>query len=113
MSGAPSPRGWGQRIAGGFRTAMDEVKRKDIVTRLKSIEGHIRGVERMVEEDQYCIDIIKQTMAVQRALDKVNVLLLDNHLKTCVTTAIRGERASDRERILSELLDVFQTANKL
>ncbi len=92
---------------------MDEAKRKDILIRLKSIEGHIRGVERMVEEDQYCIDVIKQTMAVQRALDKVNALLLDNHLKTCVTTAIRSETPSERERVLGELLDVFETSNKL
>jgi len=92
---------------------MDDAQRKDILVRLKSIEGHIRGIVRMVEEEQYCIDVIKQTIAVQRALDKVNALILDNHLKTCVTTAIRSEAASERERVLSELLDVFETSNKL
>ena len=68
-----------------------------ILRRLKSIEGHVRGVSRMVEEDQYCIDIVNQIGAVQRALSKVNELVLDRHLHTCATTAIRGDNPSDRE----------------
>ena len=80
---------------------------------MKSIEGHVRGIERMVDEDAYCIDVIKQTMAVQRALDKVNGLILQNHLQTCVTTAIRGKEPQERERVIGELLEVFETASKL
>jgi DNA-binding FrmR family transcriptional regulator len=52
-------------------------------------------------------------MAVQRALEKVNGIILENHLQTCVTTAIRGEEAEERERVIGELLDVFETANNL
>ena len=67
----------------------------------------------MVEEDKYCIDVIKQTLAIQRALDMVNTLMLGNHLNTCVTTAIRSQDAAERERVISELLDIFDTAGKL
>jgi DNA-binding FrmR family transcriptional regulator len=92
---------------------MQDAAKKEVLNRLKSVEGHVRGIQRMVDEDQYCIDIIKQTMAVQRAIDKVNALILDNHLHTCVTTAIQGENPTDREQVLHELLDVFETTRKL
>ncbi len=92
---------------------MDEAKKKQVKNRLRSIEGHVRGIERMVEEDAYCIDVIRQSIAVQRALEKVNGIILENHLQTCVTIAIRGEEADERERVIGELLDVFETANNL
>jgi len=60
--------------------ARGEIEQENkILNRLKSIEGHVRGVQRMVEEDKYCIGILKQTLAVQRAFDKVNALILGNH----------------------------------
>ena len=80
---------------------------------MRSIEGHVRGIERMVEEDAYCIDVIKQAIAVQRALEKVNGIILENHLHTCVSTAIRGEEAQERERVIGELLEVFETASSV
>jgi CsoR family transcriptional regulator, copper-sensing transcriptional repressor len=92
---------------------MDDKHKQDVLLRLKSAEGHLRGIERMVEEDVYCIDIIKQSLAVQKALDKVNALMLETHLGTCVTTAIRSEDGKERERVIGEIVDVFQTANKL
>lgn len=92
--------------------ATSDDKRK-LLARLKSVEGHVRGIQRMVESDQYCIDIVQQTQAVQRALDKFNALVLENHLNTCVTTAIRGDDAAERERVVTEIMDVFETAGKL
>ncbi len=92
---------------------MSQDHKQQILSRLKSIEGHVRGVHRMVDEDKYCIDVIKQTLAIQRALDMVNTLMLRNHLNTCVTTAIRSQDAAERERVISELLDVFDAAAKL
>ena len=86
---------------------------KDLLNRLKTVEGHVRGVQRMVEEDAYCIDILKQTQAIQRALDKVNSLILTDHLNGCVTTAIRGEDPLERERVVTELLQVFETTRNL
>jgi CsoR family transcriptional regulator, copper-sensing transcriptional repressor len=81
--------------------------------RLKTIEGHMRGIIRMVEEDAYCIDVIRQVQAVQAALNKVSAGILENHLNSCVTTAIRGEDPSERERVLKEITDVFETATKV
>jgi CsoR family transcriptional regulator, copper-sensing transcriptional repressor len=84
-----------------------------IVNRLKSIEGHVRGIQRMVDEDAYCIDIIKQNLAVQGALEKINSLILERHLQTCVTTAIRGDDLNERERVITEILSVFETTGKI
>lgn len=92
---------------------MGEGTQEDLVARLRSVEGHVRGVQRMVEGDDYCMDIIRQTLAVQRALDKVNGMLLENHLAECVTSAIRSDVAQDRERVLGEILEVFETSRKL
>jgi DNA-binding FrmR family transcriptional regulator len=88
-------------------------QKPQLVNRLKTIEGHVRGVQRMVEEDAYCIDILKQTQAIQRALDKFNSIILANHLNGCVTTAIRGEDAQERERVVTELLQVFEASSTL
>ena len=81
--------------------------------RLKTIEGHMRGVIRMVEEDAYCIDIIRQIQAVEAALNKVSSQILENHLNSCVITAIQGEDAGERERVLKEITEVFEMANKV
>ncbi len=90
---------------------MDEETGK-IVNRLKSIEGHVRGVSKMVEEGAYCIDIVKQIEAIQAALQKVNALVLDHHLHTCVTTAIRGDDPTERERVIGEIMEVFNAKGK-
>jgi DNA-binding FrmR family transcriptional regulator len=92
---------------------MDDNLRKDLTRRLASAAGHLKGVERMVAEDTYCIDVIQQIQAVQAALNKVNTLILDNHLRTCVTTAIRGDDPDEREQVLKEVTSVFaMTAKK-
>ena len=87
--------------------------KKDALNRLRSIEGHARGIERMVENDAYCIDIMKQIKAVQNALERVNSLLLANHLQTCVTTALRSNDDVERERVINEIIDVFDATGKL
>ncbi len=81
--------------------------------RLRTIEGHLRGIVRMVEEDAYCIDVLRQIQAVQAALSKVSVGILEDHLACCVTTAIRGENPAERERVLKEITDVFASATKV
>ncbi len=86
----------------------DPQAREQILARLRSVEGHLRGIIRMVEEDQYCVDVIKQTKAVQRAIDKVAARVLERHLKHCATAAIRSERPRQRGRAISELLEIFE-----
>jgi len=88
-------------------------QKQQLLNRLKTVEGHVRGVQRMIEDDAYCIDILKQTQAIQRALEKFNSLILANHLNGCVTIALRGEQPDERERVVHELLQVFDATNRL
>jgi CsoR family transcriptional regulator, copper-sensing transcriptional repressor len=91
---------------------MDDQTRQIVVQRLASAAGHVKGIERMVAEDTYCIDVIKQIQAVQAALNKVSSLILDNHLHTCVTSAIQGDDLAEREAVLREISSVFEMSGK-
>ncbi len=92
---------------------MNDEQRSAVLKRLRSISGHVGGIERMVTEDAYCIDVIKQVQAVQAALNKVNDLILENHLNTCVIEAVRGDNKKERERVLDEIVEVFEMAQKI
>ena len=90
------------------------MKNSDVaLRRLKTIEGHLGGIIRMVEKDEYCIDVIRQIQAVGAALNKVSAQILDDHLNTCVTTAIQGRNAGERQRVLKEIREVFEMSNKV
>jgi CsoR family transcriptional regulator, copper-sensing transcriptional repressor len=89
------------------------MENENALRRLKTIEGHLRGVIRMVEEDEYCIDIIRQIQAVESALDKVSAQILENHLNSCLTTAIQGNNTKERERVLKEITEVFAMSKKV
>lgn len=91
---------------------MDDTTKQTVKQRLASASGHINGIARMVEDDAYCIDVIRQIQAVQAALGKVSTLMLDNHLHTCVTTAVRGDDQDERERVLQEITNVFSLTSK-
>lgn len=91
---------------------MDGKGTEDIVRRLKSVEGHVRGVQRMVEDGSYCIDVVNQIVAIQRALKKVSSKVLDGHLHSCVTSAIQGDDVEERERVLNELMEVFEVSGR-
>ena len=83
--------------------------KSETLKRLNYIEGHLSGVKRMVEEDKYCVDILKQTYAVRRAIEKVEAMLLEGHLDTCVVEGIRDGR--DKE-VMGELVELYNLANK-
>ena len=89
------------------------IKHEDAKNRLKNIEGHIRGIQRMIEIDKYCIDIIRQIHAVQAALNKVSTIILESHLNSCLISAIQGDEPEDRERVLQEITDIFDAATKV
>ena len=91
---------------------MSDETQLDIIRRLRSVEGHVRGVERMVEEGVYCIDVVNQVLAIQRALKKVSGILLDQHLHHCVTRAIQGTDDVEKEQVLGELIQVFEATGK-
>lgn len=89
------------------------MKNQNALDRLKNVEGHVRGIEKMIENGDYCIDIIRQIQAVQAALNKVATTVLDNHLNSCLVTAIRGEDVEERERVLKEIAEIYETATKV
>ena len=91
---------------------MEDGRTTEIMRRLKSVEGHVRGIERMVDDDAYCVDIVNQIHAVQAALRKVSGLVLDRHLNTCVIHAIRGNDSPAKDRVLAELMDLFEASGK-
>lgn len=87
--------------------------KEDTLKRLKNIEGHVRGIQRMVENDAYCIDLIRQIQAVQAALGKVSSKVLNDHLHSCLITAVRGDDPDTRERVLKEIAEVYEMASKV
>jgi DNA-binding FrmR family transcriptional regulator len=89
------------------------IKHEEALHRLKSAEGHIRGIQKMIEDDKYCIDVIRQIQATQSALNKVTTMILEEHLHSCLITAVRGDDPDDRERVLREIADIFDTATKV
>ncbi len=91
--------------------AVDAEIKDGNLKRLRRIEGQVRGVERMVEEDRYCADIMTQISAVQEALRSVGRELMRNHLKHCATTAIRSG-GSDADAMYDELLDLMHRYNR-
>jgi DNA-binding FrmR family transcriptional regulator len=81
--------------------------KEEVTRRLKRIAGQVAGVERMVGEDRYCMDILTQTTAVISALRGVEDLIMQNHLQTCVTEAIRGDDEDEQQAKLDELMAVI------
>ena len=67
----------------------------------------------MLEEEKYCIDVIKQIQAVKAALNKASKVILEEHMNTCVISAIQGDDQAERERVLQEITEIFETANKV
>ena len=92
---------------------MATTDKTQLMNRARSIQGHMGAIVRMLEEDAYFVDIIKQTQAIQKAIDQMNALILEKHMNECVTTAIRSNQPKERERVITELMEVFETANKL
>lgn len=88
------------------------MKHETALRRLKTVEGHIRGIEHMVEDEAYCIDILRQIQAVQSALNKVSNQILEEHLHSCLLTAVRGDDPAERERVLKEISEVFAESSK-
>jgi CsoR family transcriptional regulator, copper-sensing transcriptional repressor len=86
--------------------------KQQLLRRLRIIGGHVRGIERMVEADAYCIDLLNQSRAVQQALARFDQIVLAEHLRSCVSTAIAGDDAAERERVLNELMTVYASLAK-
>ena len=81
---------------------------KPLLNRLRRIEGQVRGLERMVEEDAYCVDVLTQVAAVQTALEQVAIRVLDGHVRGCVADAVSGEDHTEADARLDELMAAVQ-----
>ena len=86
---------------------MVDEKHRSQLGRLRKIEGQVRGVQRMIEDDRYCMDVLTQMRAIRRALAKVEEQVLTEQVRSCVTDAVRSGDQRDREEKLQELMDVF------
>ena len=83
-------------------------RKQEALQRLARLEGQVRGVARMIEEDRYCIDILNQAMAIRSALSQVEILILQDHADDCVEEAIVASEPEEQRRKFRELVEVFE-----
>jgi DNA-binding FrmR family transcriptional regulator len=86
-----------------------QADKKHILNRLATIDGHLKGIRKMVEDDQYCVDILRQSFAVERALKAFESALLEGHLNSCVPSGFKEGRD---EEMIRELGELFQLSRK-
>ena len=86
---------------------IDKQVQKDSLRRLKKIEGQVKGIQKMVEQRKYCIDIINQITAVRRALDAVSLEVMKRHIQSCVTEAIKQDKPREKVDELMETIYKF------
>jgi len=86
--------------------AVDPAIKQAVLNRLRRIEGQVRGLQRMVEEERYCADVLTQVQSVQEALRGVGRELLENHLRHCTTSALRSGDEAQAEQMYQELLEL-------
>ncbi len=93
-------------VAGHYHYTQEK---KSLMTRMRRVEGQAKGIEKMIEEDRYCIDIVQQLNALSSAADEVALIILQNHIEGCVTDAIREQRGED---YIKELIATLRKAMK-
>ena len=91
---------------------MNELLKKDCLKRYAYIIGHLKGVQKMMEDDIYCMDIFNQNQAVIKALKKINIHILENHMETCVSRAVLSGSQLQKKKVFKELIDIFNCKNK-
>jgi DNA-binding FrmR family transcriptional regulator len=85
---------------------------KNSLVALKRIEGQVRGVQKMIEDREYCIDILNQIHAVKGALSRVEEKILEKHFQNCVTEAVRGNSKEEKQRKLNEVLKLIHQTRR-
>lgn len=88
-------------------------QKKEILNRISYLVGHLEGNKKMVQENKYCIDVIRQNQAVVAALNKVNKLILRSHLETCVSPAVKSEIKSRKSKVFDEITEIFGMEQKI
>ena len=93
----------------GYTANMKEHLKRKVLRRLKRLEGQVRGLQRMVEREDYCIDILNQSMAVKEALSRAEDLVLENHLATHVAEQMKSGK---EKKAIKEVLQIYKVAKK-
>lgn len=88
---------------------LNEKEKKELKTRLKKISGQISGIDKMIDEGRYCVDVLQQVTAVRAAMNQVALLILESHTKSCVVNAIKEDRSQEA---IQELLEVVRKFTK-
>ena len=81
-----------------------QADKQDVLKRLNYIEGHLNGIHKMIEEDKYCVDVLRQTYAVRKAIEKMEALILEKHLQTCVPDGMADGR---QDAVIEELMQLY------
>jgi DNA-binding FrmR family transcriptional regulator len=93
-----------------FPVPLSEVRKRNLLARLRRVEGQVRGVQRMVAEGRYCVEILQQLSATVHALHGASRRMLENYLETCATVALRSGDAAAARRVYGEITDLFRFA---
>ncbi|MSQ25826.1 MAG: metal-sensing transcriptional repressor [Dehalococcoidia bacterium] len=88
---------------------MESDTKVEALKRLAFIEGHLAGVRKMIDQDRYCVDVLKQTHAIRKAIERLEALLLDGHLQSCVVEGIKEGR---EQQIVAELRDLYDVKTR-
>jgi DNA-binding FrmR family transcriptional regulator len=83
-----------------------QVNKRDLLARLKKVEGQVRGVQKMIDEDRYCMDILVQLAAIKSAINSIGLVILEGHTKSCVSSAIQS---GDGEEAINEMMGVLRS----
>ncbi|GCE09468.1 hypothetical protein KDH_06990 [Dictyobacter sp. S3.2.2.5] len=84
-----------------------QADKSDVLKRLNYIDGHLNGIRKMIEEDKYCVDVLRQTYAVRKAIEKLEALILEKHLQHCVP---EGIKSGSEQGIIDELIQLYNLA---
>ncbi|EQK44822.1 MULTISPECIES: metal-sensitive transcriptional regulator [Paraclostridium] len=83
-----------------------------IIKRLNRIEGQVKGIQKMVEDERYCVDILVQISAIRSAINRVGNIILENHIKGCVSNSIKEGETQESEELISELMETINKFTK-
>lgn len=91
---------------------MNQEQKADVCRRLKKIEGQIRGIVKMIEDDRYCVDVLSQTRAISSAIRSVENLVMKQHLQTCVKHSMQSNDIDDQNEKIAEIMELFSKFRK-
>ncbi|MFM7014601.1 MAG: metal-sensitive transcriptional regulator [Actinomycetota bacterium] len=89
---------------------IEDIKKRSL-HRVKILEGQIRGLEKMIDQEEYCMDIITQSLAIQKSIGSLNKLIVENHLRTHISHALASGESKKVQAALAELIDIYELNN--